>query len=204
MGIAVSGHVRQQLCRCTRGDVGAQRPRRIRVAHAPEQVGHVFEHVRLVDETLGGIDLFAVHADRGPAQRLQLQARGGDDDVGVEMPAGLERDTGGVEMVDVVGDHVGAAGADGVVEVGVGDQAHPLIPGVVARLEVDVDGVPGGQAADRLAPQQRPHQVRRLAGRRRRTPPRSTRCTSGSPDERACAATPFGQRRRPCRIWTPR
>ena len=90
----------------------------------------------------------------GAAERLQLQAGGGDDDVGVEVPAGFERDAGGVDMVDVVGDHLGAAVGDGGVQVGVGDQAQPLIPRVVARLEVGVDVVAVGQVLDRLAPQQ--------------------------------------------------
>jgi len=69
--------------------------------------------VRLVDEAVAVIDPFAVQADGGPAQRLQLQAGRGDDDVGVEVFAGFERDAGGVEVVDVVGDDCGAAVVDG-------------------------------------------------------------------------------------------
>jgi len=80
---------------------------------------------------------------------LQLQAGRGDDDVGIEVRTGFERDTGGVEVADVVGDHGGAALADRGVEVGVGDQAHPLVPRVVARLEVGVDVVSSGQVVGR-------------------------------------------------------
>ncbi len=156
--VTVSGHVRQQFCRGPGGDVGAQRPGCLRVAHTPEQVGHVVEHVRLVDEAVAGIDLDAVQADRGAAERLQLQAGGGDDDVGIEVLTGFECDTGGVEMVDVVGDHVGAAVGDRGVQVGVGDQAHPLVPRVVPGFEVGVDVVALGQFLDRPAPHEPLHQ----------------------------------------------
>ena len=79
------------------------------------------------------------------AEGLQLQAGGGDDDVGVEVLPGLQRDAGGVEVVDVVGDHLDAAVADRREQVAVGVQADALIPRVVARLEVHVDRIADGQ-----------------------------------------------------------
>ena len=160
VGVAVGCHVRQQLCRGPGRHVGPQRPRGVGVAHTPEQVWHVFEHVGFVDEAVAGIDFYAVQADRGPAERLQLQAGGRHDDVGIEVSTGFECDTGGVEMVDVVSDHIGAAIADGAVQVSVGDQAHPLVPRVVPRLEVGVDVVTVGQVTGRYAPQQPLHQSR--------------------------------------------
>ena len=57
----------------------------------------------------------------------------------------------GVDVVDVVGHHLGAAVADRVVEVVVEDQAQPLVPRVVPRLEVDVDRIALGQIAFRVA-----------------------------------------------------
>lgn len=147
-----------------RAHVGAQRPGRVRVTHTPEQVGHVFEHVRLVDKAIPRVDLDAVEADRGPAKRLQLQAGGGDDNVRIEVPTGFECNTGGVEVVDMVGDHLGAAAGDGVVQVGVRDQAQSLIPRVVPRREVGFDVVALGQIFDRGTAQQPFHEHRCLAG----------------------------------------
>ncbi len=57
----------------------------------------------------------------------------------------------GVDVVDVVGHHVDPAVADRLVQIVVEDQAHPLIPRVVARLEVHVDVVALGQIAFRGA-----------------------------------------------------
>ena len=70
---------------CSGGHVGAQRPGGVGVADAPGQVGHVFEHVRLVDESVLWLDLGAVETDLHAAEGLQLQTGGGDDDVGVEV-----------------------------------------------------------------------------------------------------------------------
>ena len=49
---------------------------------------------------------------RGAAERLQLQAGGGDDHVGVQMLAGFQCNAGGVEVIDVIGDHFRAAFVD--------------------------------------------------------------------------------------------
>ena len=57
----------------------------------------------------------------------------------------------GVDVVDVIGDDVRPAVADRVVEVVVEDQAQPLVPRVVARLEVDVDRIAFWQIAFRAA-----------------------------------------------------
>ena len=45
----------------------------------------------------------------------------------------FQDDAGPVEVVDVIGDHLGAAVADCGEHVAVGYQAEPLIPGVVSR-----------------------------------------------------------------------
>jgi len=90
-----------QLCRGPGVYVGTQRPGRLGIAHTPEQVGHVFEHICLVDETVSDIDLGAVQADRGPPSACSCRPCR-NDDVGIEVAAGFECDTGGVEVVDVV------------------------------------------------------------------------------------------------------
>src|SRR6202034_2711555 len=70
----------------------------------------------------------------------------------------------GVDVVDVIGDHLGAAIADRDVEVAIGDQAQPLVPRVVARLEVGVDVVALGQVAHRDLADPPLHEARCLAG----------------------------------------
>ena len=108
-------------------------------------------------------DLLPVDADRDAAERLQLYAGRGDDDVGVEMPARAQRDSGGIHVIDVVGDHLHVPGADGVIEVGAENEAQPLIPGVVRRLEVGVDVVALGQVRFRDAAEPALAELRRLA-----------------------------------------
>ena len=100
---------------------------------------------------------------RDAAERLQLQSGGGHDQVGVDPLAGRQHDAGGVDVVDVVGHHLGAAFADVLEQVSVEDQAHPLVPRVVARLEVHVDVVALGQRGDGAVPDQPPTELRGLS-----------------------------------------
>ena len=119
--------------------------------------------MRLVDESVLRFDLLAVEADRRAPERLQLQAGGGDDDVGVEVLSRIQRDAGGVDVVDVVGHQFDAAGADRREQVAVGDQAHALVPRVVARLEVHVDGIADGKIGHGPTADEPAHQLRELA-----------------------------------------
>ena len=70
----------------------------------------------------------------------------------------------GIDVVDVVGDDFDAALADRVVEVAIEDDAHPLVPRLVARLEVGVDVVTGGQVSFGHLPGELLEGFRRLAG----------------------------------------
>src|SRR3546814_15527928 len=70
-------------------DIGAQRPARVQIAEHHREVRHVREHARLVIEMLAPIDGIAVDAYRNLAGDRELEAGRGDDDVGVEMLAGL-------------------------------------------------------------------------------------------------------------------
>ena len=56
--------------------------------------------------------------------------------------------------LDVIGDDRGGAVRDGPEQIAVGDEAEPLVPGVVAGGEVGVDVVAGRQLADDLAAQE--------------------------------------------------
>ena len=104
-----------------------------------------------VDEPVLRLDLRAVDAQLHTAERLQLQAGGGDDDVGIDALTRTQHDAGPVEMVDVVGHHIRTTIADGRVQIVVENQAQPLVPRVVAGLEVDVDRISFGQGTFRAA-----------------------------------------------------
>ena len=93
------------------------------------------------------IDRLAVDAELGAAEQLQVQARRGDDDVGLSSAPGAQPDavSVNVSMWSVTTD--GLAVADRLEQVAVGDQAQPLVPRVVARAEVRVDVVAFGPVA---------------------------------------------------------
>lgn len=79
---------------------------------------------------------------------------------GVEAFARFRRDPGGIEVVDVVGDHLHPVLADCVEELRVRGEADPLIPRVVSRGEVRVDVVTLRQSGDRRLAQEPLHQAR--------------------------------------------
>ena len=83
-----------------------------------------------------------------PAEGQQVQPGGGDDDVGLELARPTaSRMPRSVKRLDAVGDDRRAAASDRLEQVAVGHGAQPLVPRVVARAEVRVDGVALGQLA---------------------------------------------------------
>src|SRR3546814_7986803 len=84
---------------------------------------------------LAPIDGIAVDAYRNLAGDRELEAGRGDDDVGVEMLAGLQLDAALVETLDMIGDDRRLARLHRLEKIGVGDEAQPLIPRVVGRGE---------------------------------------------------------------------
>ena len=80
----------------------------------------------------------------------QVEAGGGDDDVGLELLAGADPDAGLGELVDGVGDDRRLPLAEGREEVAVRDDRDALLPRPVAGAEVlvDVEAL-GQQRADR-------------------------------------------------------
>ena len=71
-----------------------------------------------------------------------------------------EQDAGQGEALDGVGHHGDSTAPDGLEEVSVGDGTKALVPGVVARGEVGVDVVPGGQLALETLAQESLHVLR--------------------------------------------
>ncbi len=68
------------------------------------------------------------------------------------------------EGLDPVGDDLGLAVAKRVEEVAAGDEAEALVPGVIARFEVGVDVVAGGQAGLGALADEAAHRLRGAAG----------------------------------------
>ena len=123
------------------GDVGLQRPRGVGVADDPGQVRNVLQQRALVGHELAEAARLAVDTHLDAAEDLELQAGGGDDDIGLQLLAGFEPDATLGESVDLVGDDRGLAGADGLEQVAVRHRAEALVPGFVARREVTHVGV---------------------------------------------------------------
>ena len=133
-------HVGQQLAEVLAQRADLQRPRRVGVAEHEREVRHARQHHALVRDPVRQVHRLAVDVERDPAERLQVQSCRGHDDVGLEHLTGLELDALLGEPDDSVGDHRGLAVADGLEQVGVGHCAQPLVPRVVGRVEVLVDG----------------------------------------------------------------
>ena len=88
--VAVRVHVVEQAAHVLAGEVALERPRGVRVAERQRQVGHAAEHHALVAHRLGEVDVAAVDGDLHAAERQQVQAGRGDDQVGLELGAGAQ------------------------------------------------------------------------------------------------------------------
>ena len=110
-----------------RSQICAQCPRSVGVAYAESEVGNVAQHRPFVNEAVARIDRRAIDRELYGAQSQHLQTSGGDDDVGIELLAGLQADAMLGKGIDLVGNDRGASCADGLEQVGVGNQAQALI-----------------------------------------------------------------------------
>ena len=72
--------------------VGPQGPAGPEVAEHPGQVGHAGEHHSPVGDRVGEVQRLAVDDEVDVAQHADVEARGRNDDVGVELLAGFEQD----------------------------------------------------------------------------------------------------------------
>lgn len=143
--VAVLVHVLDDAREEARGHVGAERPRGVPVADNLAHVGHVGQHGEAPHVLFGDIDGLAVDGEVNAAQEAQVQPRGGDDDVGVKLLAGVEEDAIADDALDGVGDNAGTPAVETLEEVAVRAQAQTLLPRVVPGLEVWVDGEVRGQ-----------------------------------------------------------
>ena len=90
LAVAVLVHVVEQPADVLAGQVALERPRGVRVAEREGQVRHAAEHHALVGHRLGELDVAAVDGELHAAERQQVEAGGGDDQVGLELGAGRE------------------------------------------------------------------------------------------------------------------
>jgi hypothetical protein len=143
--VAVLVHVLDDAREQARGVVGAEGPRGVPVADDLAEVGHVGEHGKVPEVFLLRLDFGAVDGQVDAAEEAHVEARRRDDDVGVELGAAREDDAVGDDFGDCVGYDGGTAAVEALEVVVVGAQAEALLPGVVGRLEVRVQGEVGGE-----------------------------------------------------------
>lgn len=131
--------------------VAAKRPRSVPVPDNLPKIGNIGQHAE-APEVLGrDIDFLAVDAQIDAAKETQVEACGGDDDVCVEFLAAVKLDAVRDDGFDGVGDDLGAPGGEALEEVAVRTQAETLLPGVVGRLKMRVQGDVWGELFARLA-----------------------------------------------------
>ncbi|CAB4728548.1 unannotated protein [freshwater metagenome] len=131
-----AGEVPEEVC--------TQRPARTEVPEHPEEVRDAGEHHPAVGHGLGKVHGLVVHAERDIPEHAEVETGCGDDDVGLELAAGLGEDALLGKPIDLVGHHLGLAGLDPLKKVTVGNEGKTLLPRAVARREV-LHVVPLGQ-----------------------------------------------------------
>ena len=134
-------HVVEQPADEVGDQVDAQRPAGAEIAEHPDHVGHAGEHHAAIGDGVGEVERLAVDREVDVAQHAEVEAGRGDDDVGLELLAGLQQDALLGEAVDLVGDDGGLAGLDALEQVAVRNEGDALPPRPVARREVGRDVV---------------------------------------------------------------
>ena len=138
-GVSLSVHKGEQPTHPLSREVGFEGPRGIRVPEGREQVGDVAVHDALVSHFVPVPNRLPIDLEVDAGQDAHDQARGGHDHVRLEVAAGAKADAGLSERLDVVRYDGRVARAEHLEQVAVRSEAEPLIPRVVARVEVGVD-----------------------------------------------------------------
>src|SRR5262249_9677705 len=144
-------------------EVGAQSPRGVGIADTKREVRHVAEQTSFVYERAARIDRRTVDGDTNGAKCEQLQTCCGDSDIGVQMLAGLQANPSFGERFDLVGDDRSFSRSDGLKEIRVGHEAKPLIPRLIARIEVPVYVEALRKVLQCALAEQISHEIRRTA-----------------------------------------
>src|SRR6185437_2880582 len=112
------------------------------VPEVAERVGHVrqaADHDAAPGEMLREVDRLAVDGERDVAEDRQVEARGGDDDVGGDLLTGADLYPMLGERLDGVGDDRGLPLAQRREQIAVRDDGDALLPRPVAGGEMPID-----------------------------------------------------------------
>ena len=108
-GHTCRAHVVQQTTDPGRNQIRAQRPGCVDIPEGVHHVGNVGTHHALVGPLVGKVDRLAVEGKFSAAKQDQFQARGTDNDVGVEMRTGYQLHTVFRDLLNVIGHYRGLA-----------------------------------------------------------------------------------------------
>lgn len=133
-------HVLDDADEQTNGDIAAQRPRMIPVAHDVTEVREGGEHSKVPEILVVHFDGFAVDSDRHAAKEAQLESCGCDDDVCIKLIARVQLDASFCDGLDSVGNNGSPAAFEAFEVVPIWAVAQALLPREVARLQIGVDG----------------------------------------------------------------
>ncbi len=136
---ALCVHVVEQAADEVGEEVGAEGPAGAEIAKDPEHVRDAREHHAAIGDGIGEVQGLAVDFELDVAHNAEVEAGGGDDDVGLKFFPRLEQNAARREAVDFVGDHRGFARGDALEDVAIGDKGDALPPGAVVRGEVGLD-----------------------------------------------------------------
>ena len=145
-------HVRQQALDQVADQVHAQGPAVPEVAERVGHVRHAADHDAAPGQPFGEVDRGAVDGERDVAEDREVEAGGGDHDVGRDLLTGADLDAVLGERLDRVSDDGGLALAQRREQVAVRDDGDALLPRPVARGEVLVDVEALGQQRARWPP----------------------------------------------------
>src|SRR6185503_11258137 len=125
--------------------VGAQGPTGPEIPEHPGKVGDAREHHSPVGDRIGKSQLLAVDKEVDVAEHANVEARRGNDNLGVELLSGFEQDTRGLEPFDLVGYHRCLAASDALEQIGIRNEGDALSPGAITGREVRLDVVIGAK-----------------------------------------------------------
>ena len=132
-------HVGEQTADEIRHQIGAQRPGRAEIAEDPDHVGNAREHQAAIGDAGSEIQRFAINLKRDVAEHAEVKPGGGDDDIRIQMRAGLQGDARLIEGFDMIGDHARRARRNGAEQIAIGDIGDALAPGAIGRGEMFLD-----------------------------------------------------------------
>jgi len=138
-----------------RREIRAESPGRVPVANDVAEIGQVCEHAVAPHVLRRNIDLVAINTHVYAAEKLQIEACGCDDDVGIDLVSTAQLYAIRVNGLDCVRHNMCSARVEGLEVVAVWTQTHALLPGVVAGFEVWVDGEVGRELGDSFLDEER-------------------------------------------------